>query len=100
MIDPDRSSSPVLAALDEADRRERTSRLVLYAAAVLEAVLLAAALLVMDFDDPTHVLMLILAVLTYSTLALGMVAIATRASAENARLLHAIQLLDERRGDA
>jgi hypothetical protein len=100
MIHPDRSGSPVLAALDEADRRERTSRLVLYAAAVLEAVLLAAALLVMDFDDPTHVLMLILAVLTYSTLALGMVAIATRASAENARLLHAIQLLDERRGDA
>lgn len=100
MTHSDRSSSPVLAALEEADRRERTSRLVLYAAAALEAVLLGAALLVMDFANPTHVLMLILAVLTYSTLALGMVAIATRASAENARLLHAIQLLDERRGDA
>lgn len=100
MSHPHRSSSPVLAALEEADRRERTSRRVLYAAAALEGVLLAAALLVMDFGDSTHVLMLILAVLTYSTLALGMVAVATRASAENARLLHAIQLLDERRGDA
>lgn len=100
MIQSDRGPSPVLAALEEADRRERTARRVLYAAAALEVVLLAAALLVMDFGEPTHVLMLILAVLTYSTLALGMVAIASRASAENARLLHAIQLLDERRGDA
>jgi len=99
MIDPDRNDSLVRAALEEADRRERTSRRVLYAAAAVEVVLLAAALLVMDFGDATHVLVLILAVLTYSTLALGMVAIASRASAENARLLHAIQLLDERRGD-
>jgi hypothetical protein len=100
MIHSDHDRSPVLAALEEADRRERTSRRVLLAAAAVEVVLLAAALLVMDFGDPTHVLVLILAVLTYSTLALGMVAMATRASAENARLLHAIQLLDERRGDA
>ncbi len=100
MIHPERSSAPVRAALDEADRRERTSRRVLYAAAAVEVVLLAAALLVMDFGDSTHVLVLVLAVLTYSTLALGMVAMASRASAENARLLHAIQLLDERRGDA
>jgi hypothetical protein len=99
MIHSDHDRSPVLAALEEADRRERTSRRVLYAAAAMEVVLLAAALLVMDFGNPTHVLVLILAVLTYSTLALGMVAMATRASAENARLLHAIQLLDERRGD-
>ena len=98
MIRPDRTGSPVRAALEEADRRDRTSRRVLYAAAAIEAVLLAAALLVMDFGDATHLLMLILAVLTYSTLALGMVAVASRASAENARLLHAIQLLDERRG--
>lgn len=100
MIHPDRNSSPVRAALEEADRRERTSHLVLYVAAAVEVVLLAAALLVMDFGEPTHVLMLILAVLTYSTLALGMVAIASRATAENARLLHAIRLLDERPGDA
>lgn len=100
MTEPDRTESPVRAALEEADRRERTSRRVLYAAAVIEAALLGTALLVMDFGDPTHVLVLVLAVLTYSTLALGMVAIASRASAENARLLHAIQLLDERRGGA
>lgn len=99
MTHPELDPSPVRAALEEADRRERTSRRVLYAAAAVEVVLLAAALLVMDFGDATHVLMLILAVLTYSTLALGMVAVASRASAENARLLHAIQLLDERRGD-
>lgn len=98
MTRSDPAVSPVRAALEEADRRERTSRRVLYVAALLEAGLLGTALLVMDFGDRTHVLMLVLAVLVYGTLALGMVAIASRASAENTRLLHAIQLLDERRG--
>jgi hypothetical protein len=85
----------VLGALEEADRRERTARLVLIGAALLEAFLLGTALLVMDFRDRTHLLILITAVLTYSTLALGMLAIVSRASAANARLLYAIQLLDD-----
>lgn len=87
----------VHAALAAADRRDRMSRIALYAAALLEAVLLAAALLVMDFDDDTHLLILIIGILVYSTLALGLAAIASRAAAADARLLHAIQLLDERR---
>jgi hypothetical protein len=89
--------TPVHAALADADRRDRMSRMALYAAALLELVLLAAALLVMDFDDRTHLLILIIGILVYSTLALGLAAIAARAAAADARLLHAIQLLDERR---
>ena len=89
-------SASVRAALDAADRNDRTSRLALYGAALLEAVLLGVALMVMDFDDPTHVLVFVLAMLTYSTLALGLMAFAAKASAAHARLLHAIQLLDER----
>ncbi|WP_420128513.1 hypothetical protein [Longimicrobium sp.] len=93
---PDRPN-PVHTALAAADRRDRMSRYALYAAALLEMVLLATALLVMDFDDDTHLLILIIGILVYSTLALGLAAIASRAAAADARLLHAIQMLDERR---
>ncbi|HEX8696091.1 MAG TPA: hypothetical protein VF746_26985 [Longimicrobium sp.] len=90
------SSALVRTALAEADRRDRSARLAVYAAALVEAVCLAAALLLMDFSERTHLLMLVLAILTYTTLALGLLALGARASAANARLLHAIQLLDER----
>jgi hypothetical protein len=89
--------TPVHAALAAADRRDRLSRMAIYAAALLELVLLAAALMVMDFNDDTHLLILIIGILVYSTLALGLAAVASRAAAADARLLHAIQLLDERR---
>ena len=87
----------VHAALAAADRRERLSRLAIYAAAFIELLLLAAALMVMDFNDDTHLLILIIGILVYSTLGLGMAALGSRAAAADARLLHAIQLLDERR---
>ena len=98
MIPTDRPNPVLHAALAEADRRERWGRLALYGAALLEALLLAAALMVMDFDDPTHLLIFLMAMLAYTTLALGLVALGARSSAADARLLHAIQLLDERRG--
>ena len=88
----------VHAALAAADRRDRLSRVALYAAALMEAVLLGLALMVMDFDNDTHLLIFITGILVYSTLALGLAAVAARAAASDARLLHAIQLLDERAG--
>lgn len=87
----------VQAALADADRRDRMSRLAIYAAALLEAVLLGLALMVMDFANDTHLLILIVGILVYTTLALGLMAVGARAAAADARLLHAIQLLDERR---
>lgn len=98
MIPTDRPNSAVHAALAEADRRERWGRIALYGAALLEALLLGAALMVMDFDDRTHLLIFLMAMLAYTTLALGLAAVGARSSAADARLLHAIQMLDERRG--
>ena len=94
----DRPTSAVHAALADAERREHLGRLALYAAALVEALLLGAALMVMDFHDDTHLLVFIMAMLAYTTLALGLAALGARTSAAHARLLHAIQLLDERRG--
>ena len=90
----------VHAALAAADHRDRMSRLAIYAAALIEMLLLAAALMVMDFGNDTHLLILIIGILVYSTLGLGMAALGSRAAAADARLLHAIQLLDERRAAA
>ena len=87
----------VQAALAAADRRDRMGRLAIYAAALVEAVLLGLALMVMDFDNDTHLLIFIVGILVYTTLALGLAAVGARAAAADARLLHAIQLLDERR---
>jgi len=92
------TSPLVRAALDDADRRDRMARAALLGAALVEALLLGVALLVMDFGDRTHLLVFVLSVLGYTTLALGLVVVGARASAAHARLLHAIQLLDERRG--
>lgn len=90
----------VHSALAAADRRDRMGRAALYAAALIEVVLLGLALMVMDFDNDTHLLIFITGILVYSTLGLGLAAIAARAGAADARLLHAIQLLDERRAGA
>lgn len=92
----DRPSSPVHATLAEAERRDRLGRLALYGAALVEALLLGAALMVMDFGNDTHLLVFIMAMLAYTTLALGLAALGAKNGAANARLLHAIQLLDER----
>ena len=92
----ERTSPAVSAALAEADRRDRWSRMTVYAAALVEAILLAAALLVMDTADRTHLLVFIMSMLAYTTLALGLIVLGTRASAESMRVLHALQLLDER----
>lgn len=50
--------------------------------------------MVMDFGDRTHLLVFIITMLAYTTLALGLAALGARNAAANARLLHAIQLLD------
>jgi hypothetical protein len=99
MIPTDRPSPAVHAALAEADRRERWGRIALYGAALLEALMLGAALAVMDFANRTHLLIFLMAMLSYTTIALALVAVGARSAATDARLLHALQLLaDERRG--
>jgi hypothetical protein len=69
----------------------------LVGAAIIEVVLLGYVLAAIDFGDPTHKVMFLLAMLTYFTLGLGMAAMAAKTSAQNARLMHAIQLMSERR---
>jgi hypothetical protein len=97
MLDTTDRSALLRPALDQADRNDRYARYTLIAAALVEALLLGTTLLVIDFHDRTHRLMFLLAMLTYLTLALGLIALGARVSAANARVLRALQLLDDRR---
>lgn len=76
------------------DRMERGDRLVkgaIIGAAVVEGVLLAAAIFIADWSNPLHRLVFILAILTYSVIACGLVALAGHISRSVGRVLVALE---------
>ena len=85
------------AALDRMDRANRRVTLTILLAAGIESILLVFVLLVIDFKDPLHQLVFLLAMLTYFTLALAIVALGAHVSRVQERLLVALELLRESR---
>jgi hypothetical protein len=78
---------------------ERSDRLVksaIIAAAVVEAFLFLAAILLADWANPLHRLVFILSVLTYSVLGCGMIALAGHISRSVGRVLIAIEASSSR----
>lgn len=65
-------------------------------AALLEAAGLIAYLLLADLRDRTHLLILIAAVLTYGTIAIGLVTLGAYTRWWALRIVHAIDLKQER----
>ena len=65
-------------SLERIARAERHSRLATYGAAAVEAGLLGAFLLLADFSNRMHVLLLIATVAVYTILALGLLAVGAR----------------------
>ncbi|HUQ20573.1 MAG TPA: hypothetical protein VM099_13240 [Gemmatimonadaceae bacterium] len=81
------------------DRMERGDKLVrgsIIAAAVVEGLLLAAAMFIADWSNPLHRLVFILAVLTYSVIACGLIALAGHISRSTGRVLVALESLNAR----
>jgi hypothetical protein len=74
-LDPIREG--VLLAMD---RQDRLVRLAVFGAASLELLMLAVAILLIDWNERTQVLLLILAVLGYSVVLLGLVALGAHVS--------------------
>ena len=91
------SPAPARAALDRLDRANRRVTQIIIAAAVVEAALLLAVLFTIDFKDPLHRLVFLLAMLTYFTLGLALVALGAHVSRVQERLLTAIELLRDTR---
>lgn len=72
------------------DRAERNYRLAFFGAVALEGVFLAAFLLLADFRNKTHVLLLLSTVMSYSVIVLGLVALGAHANRAALRVLQAI----------
>ena len=77
--------------LDRMEREQRNIRLAVIGAATIEAALLVTALLIVDWTDRTQTIVVIMAVLTYTVIALGLFALGAHVSRTVARVLLAIE---------
>jgi hypothetical protein len=84
------------AALERVARGERNLKIAIGGAAVAEAGGLASFLLLMNFQDRLHWLLLVMAILIYGTLALGIVALGAYVNLATQRVLKAIALQEGR----
>jgi hypothetical protein len=84
------------SVLDRMERGDKLVRGAIVAAAVVEALLLAAALFIADWSNPLHRLVFILSILTYSVIACGLIALAGHISRSTGRVLVALESLNAR----
>ncbi len=82
-------------ALDQADKRRKASTWLLAGAATVEGVGLVLYLVLMDFSNRLHWLILIAAALVYGTLALAMFSQGEEIKASFQRVLRAIEELGD-----
>ena len=87
----DHRTDDVASVLDRMEQYERTKRLAILGAAALEAALLAVALLKLDWQDKTQLLLFIFAVLGYTIVILGLVALGAHVSRVGARVVAALE---------
>ncbi len=80
-------------ALDRIDRSERHYKVTFFGAAIIEVFFLAGFILLADFSNRMHVLLLITTIAIYSILALGLVALGVHINRNTLRVLNAVELL-------
>ncbi len=81
----------VTGVLDRMERHERTTKIAIIGAAALEGLLMVIAVLKLDWRDPTQVLMFLFAILGYTIIALGLVAVGAHVSRVGARVVAALE---------
>ena len=86
------------ATLDRVDRDARNARLAFLGAAGVEALFLAAFLLLADFSNRTHVLLLLATIAVYSIVALGLVVLGAHVSRNTRLVLRALESRDGANG--
>jgi len=91
--DLDQIRSSALALYDKAENRHRTAIIV---AVILEAVFLAAFLLLADMRNRTHLLLLLSTIAIYSIVGAGLLALAAFVNRATLRVLKALELLESR----
>jgi len=81
-----------VAALARIDRSERNFKLAFLGAAIVETAFIATFLLLADFSNRLHVLLLISTVSCYTIVVLGLVALGAHVNRGIARVLKAVEL--------
>ncbi len=84
-----------LAALDEIDRKGKATWAFMIAAGVVEAIGLVLYLVLMDFSNRLHWLVLIAACLVYGTVVLSISALRTDLQAGLQRIVRAVEEIGE-----
>ncbi|HEX6250278.1 MAG TPA: hypothetical protein VFZ56_02460 [Gemmatimonadaceae bacterium] len=90
-----RGDDVVAGVLDRMEHYAKMMRLAVLGAAAVEGLLLVVALLKVNWADDTHILLFIFAVLGYTIIVLGLVALGAHTSRVGARVVAA---LDSRHG--
>ena len=80
------------AALARIDRSERNFKLAFIGAAIVESLFMVTFLLLADFSNRVHVLLLISTVSCYTIVVLGLVALGAHVNRGIARVLKAVEL--------
>jgi len=95
-MDTDKNINEIRAsALDRIERAESRYRVAFFGAVAIEALFLAGFLLLANFSDRTHVLLLVATVAIYTILALGLLALGSHITRSTLRVIKAIELLKE-----
>lgn len=88
----------VETTLKHVERNERNHRLALLSGAVLEAAFLGTFLLVADFSNRTHLLLLMVFAASLSLLVLAAMALGTFVNRHTLRVLTAVEMLRDELG--
>ena len=84
------------SALDRMEQAERNFKAAFVAAAVVEFLFLAGYLLLADFSNRTHVLLLLATVSLYTIVGAGLMALGAHNKRNTLRVLKAVELLATR----
>ena len=82
--------------LAEIERAERNYKYAFIGAAFIEALFLAAFLLLADFDNRVHVLLLLSTIAVYTIVAFGLIALGLHVNRNTLRLINAIELIEKK----
>jgi hypothetical protein len=82
-----------ISALARINRSERNLKLAFFAAAVLESAFIVSFLLLADFSNRVHLLLLIATVSSYSIIVLGLVALGEHINRSVLRVITALEAL-------
>ena len=77
------------------ERNERNYKLAFVGAAIIELLFLVAFLLLADFSNRVHILLLLSAIATYTILIFGLLALGLHVNRNTLRVLNAIELLEK-----